>query len=360
VSVLRSVIVRSAWLLAAALVVAPLAWAVPFWGDKDSLPAETDPDLLKPGQFIWEGDAVPAGPVTVAVSLEEQRVYVYRNGIRVGITTASTGKPGHGTPTGVFVVLQKDKDHHSKTYGNAPMPYSERLTWDGVALHAGGLPGYPSSHGCVHLPSEFARRLFEISPMGMVVVIADAHSGPAHVRHPAAVTPIDAATGAEVENPRLGSGEDYRWTPDASPNGPLSILVSGSDQRVLVFRNGVEIGRAKIHVRDSDVPLGTHAYVRLDEAARRPEAVAAGVAPRWVAVGVPGHEAAKGLVLDHQAAERVAMPPEFAAKLRPLVAPGDTLLVTDGAVLEQTTGASMTVVTTNPPPATPPKSGGEI
>jgi hypothetical protein len=360
VSVTRITTRRAAW-LAAALLAAPLAWAVPFWGDKESQPADTDPALLKPGQFIWEGDAAPGGPVTVAVSLEEQRAYVYRNGIRVGITTASTGKAGHRTPTGVFTVLQKDKDHHSKTYGNAPMPYTERLTWDGVALHAGGLPGYPSSHGCVHLPSEFARRLFEISPMGMVVVIADEHAGPAHVRHPTAVAPVDAASGAEVDTPRLGALEDYRWTPESAPaDGPLSILVSGADQRVLVFRDGVEIGRARIHLRDPEAPLGTHAYVRLDETARAPAALAGGATPRWIAIGLPGHEADKGLALDHQSAERIAMPPQFAAKLRAVLKPGDTLVVTDGAVFEHTTGASMTLVTTNPPPAAAPKPDGEI
>jgi hypothetical protein len=345
-------------LLVAALLGAPLALAVPFWGDEHSLPADTDPASLRPGQFVWEGEAVPAGPVTVAVSLDEQRAYVYRNGIRVGVSSVSTGKTGHRTPTGVFNVLQKDEDHHSKTYGNAPMPYTERLTWDGVALHAGGLPGYPSSHGCVHLPSEFARRLFQISPMGMVVVIADEHSGPAHVRHPASVAPVDATTGAEIENPPLGFSESYRWTPEAASDGPLSILVSRADRRVLVFRSGVEIGRAKIQIRDPEVPVGTHAFVRLDEVSRRPDAPAGSARPRWVAVGVPGHEDEQGLVLDHEAAARIVLPPDFAAKLRALLRPGDTLLVTDGAVLDHTTGTSLTLVTTNPP--APAEPGGEI
>ena len=133
-------VIRAAFLAAALAAFAFAAHAVPFWGAKSSMPADTDPAKLKPGEFVWEGEAVSAGPIVVVVSLVEQRANVYRNGVRVGVSTASTGKPGHRTPTGVFTVLQKDADHHSKTYNNAAMPYTERLTWDGVALHAGGLP----------------------------------------------------------------------------------------------------------------------------------------------------------------------------------------------------------------------------
>ena len=163
--------------------------------------------MLNPGQFIWKGDAVPSGPIVVVVSLPEQKAYVYRNGICIGVSTASTGKPGHSTPMGVFMVLQKDKDHNSKTYNNAAMPYTERLTWDGIALHAGGLPGYPSSHGCIHLPSEFARRLFEVSPMGMTVVIANQQNDPTEVVHPAALSPVEARKGKVVNE--LGSTGPY-------------------------------------------------------------------------------------------------------------------------------------------------------
>ena len=336
--------------IGALLLAATLAPAVPFWGGKQSMPADTDPSALKPGEFIWEGNAVPAGPIVVAVSLEEQRAYVYRNGIRIGVTTVSSGKPGYQTPTGVFTILQKDKEHRSKTYNDAPMPYSERLTWGGVALHAGGLPGYPSSHGCVHLPSEFARQLFEISPMGMVVVVADAHTADAHLHHPTEVAPVDAATGADAVNPPLGPGEEQRWTPGAAPEGPISIVMSASDRRVLVFRNGVEIGRAKLAVRDPEQPLGTHAFVLLDENAPRPASAAPGAAaPRWVAVGVPGHEGEKGRVLDPAQVVRVSMPPDFRAEVRSLLVPGATLVVTDAPVLDHTTGVPMTIVTADPP-----------
>src|ERR1700722_18959683 len=158
--------------LGGALVLAPaLARSGPFWGAKASVPIDTPIDQLKKGQFLWMGGAVTSGPLVMVVSITEQRAYVYRNGVLIGATTVSTGRPGHATPIGVFTVLQKQKDHRSTIYDGAPMPYMERLTCGGVALHAGGLPGYPESHGCIHLPSEFARQLFELSTSGMTVVI---------------------------------------------------------------------------------------------------------------------------------------------------------------------------------------------
>jgi len=324
--------------LLATVVAAPAA--EPFWGDKQSRPPETDPATLKPGQFIWEGDAVTAGPIVVVVSLADQRADAYRNGVRIGVTTVSTGKRGHDTPTGVFTILQKDKDHRSSLYNDAPMPYTERLTWGGVALHAGGLPGYPSSHGCVHLPSEFARLLFGITERGITVVIADEHSAPAEVVHPAALAPVDASSGKTIEVPRLSPDEPFRWQPEKAPDGPVTVLVSAADKRVLVSRDGVEIGRARIAIDDPSVPLGTHAFVALAAGTGAQD----GARPRWVAIGIPGHMGEAKRALDPRAADRVHFPPAFLADVRPLVTPGVTMLVTDSPVLESTTGPKLTIM----------------
>lgn len=126
---------------------------------------------LRPGAYIWEPSLVPDGPMHVVVNLHTQHAYVYRDGVRIGAATVSSGKPGYRTPAGVFRILQKDRDHRSKKYGNLPMPYTMRVTWSGVALHAGGVPGYPSSHGCVHLPRGFARALFREVSLGTQVVM---------------------------------------------------------------------------------------------------------------------------------------------------------------------------------------------
>lgn len=97
-------------------------------------------ETLKPGQWVWAPQIAPKGPVVVHVDLSRQLATVYRNGVRIAVSTVSSGKEGHETPTGVFTILQKDANHRSSLYNSAPMPFQQRLTWDGVALHAGGLP----------------------------------------------------------------------------------------------------------------------------------------------------------------------------------------------------------------------------
>ena len=133
----------------------------------DALPI----DGLAPGQFKWYESAV-SGPVVIIVGLSEQRAHVFRGGERIAVSTISSGKPGKDTPTGVFPILQKKKLHHSNLYDNAPMPFMQRLTWDGVALHAGRIPGKPASHGCIRLPLEFARQLFAMTEHGETVVVS--------------------------------------------------------------------------------------------------------------------------------------------------------------------------------------------
>ena len=141
-----------------------------------SAPAVDAERELRPGEFDWAPERSLAGPVLVVVSIDEQRAWVYRGGVRIATTTVSTGRPGFDTPTGVFTILQKEKMHHSNLYDDAPMPFMQRLTWDGVALHAGRIPGHPASHGCVRLPAEFARRLYDVTYHGGTVVVMDAAS----------------------------------------------------------------------------------------------------------------------------------------------------------------------------------------
>jgi lipoprotein-anchoring transpeptidase ErfK/SrfK len=107
------------------------------------------------------------------VSIPDQQLFVFRNGVRIGRSTVSTGTKGHNTPTGVFTILQMKVTHESNLYKGAKMPHMQRLTWDGIAMHAGHLPGYPASHGCVRLPVDFAAKLYKVTKVGTTVVIAD-------------------------------------------------------------------------------------------------------------------------------------------------------------------------------------------
>ena len=114
---------------------------------------------FRPGDYVWKPEVSPAGPVVIVVSIPQQSMFVYRNGVRIGRSTVSTGAPGHPTPTGIFTILQKKVDHESSIYKGAKMPYMQRLTWDGIAMHEGRLPGYRASHGCARLPEDFAAKL---------------------------------------------------------------------------------------------------------------------------------------------------------------------------------------------------------
>ena len=134
---------------------------------------EPDLQVLEPGDYDWHPELSPAGDTLIVVSLPQQQLHVYRGGIRIGRSTISSGSAGRETPTGVFTILQKKVKHRSSLYDDAPMPYMQRLTWDGIALHAGRLPGYPASHGCIRLPLEFSKLLYGETSHDSVVIVAD-------------------------------------------------------------------------------------------------------------------------------------------------------------------------------------------
>lgn len=287
---------------------------------------------LKPGQWVWAPQVAPVGPIIVYVDLDRQLATVYRNGLRIGVSTISSGKAGHETPTGVFTILQKDKDHRSSTYDNAPMPYQERLTWDGVALHAGGLPGYPESHGCIHLPYEFSKLLFGITQIGGTVVIAGRHGEPVRAREAGVLAPFSVGGAAEDRAP-LSGGEAYRWTPEASPSGPVSIIISKADHRAVVLRNGVEIGRAHAEIEEDAV--STHVATL----ARGADGKAV-----WLRVGAPGHEEEAGQPVDPAAFEKIRAPKAFLDEVARVMTVGTTVLVTASPVGSDNSGTRLTVL----------------
>ena len=128
---------------------------------------------LEAGQYVWDAKAPSSGPLLLTIDLTAQRLMVYRDGVLIAAAAISTGSLGRETPTGVFTVLEKKVMHRSTTYDNAPMPYMQRLTSKGIAIHAGDLPGYPASHGCIRLPNQFAKQLYGVTELGTQVMITD-------------------------------------------------------------------------------------------------------------------------------------------------------------------------------------------
>jgi hypothetical protein len=153
-----------------------------------------------------------AGPLMIDVSIGNQRVTVYDNGTPIASAPVSTGMKGHPTPLGVFSIIQKQRWHESNLYSNAPMPFMERITWSGVALHAGVLPGYPASHGCIRLPHEFAVRLYGMTRMGARVLVTRNEVTPVEIQHPTLELLSKAPDVASVDSsavPPLSGGTGF-------------------------------------------------------------------------------------------------------------------------------------------------------
>lgn len=131
---------------------------------------------LKAGEYIWQPERSPSGPIEIVISLSQQLAYVFRSGELIGLASVSTGTDTRPTPDGRYRILQKKRVHRSIKYDNAPMPHMMRLTWYGIALHGGHNPGYPASHGCIRLPLKFAEALFAVTPPSSYVLIA--HEAP--------------------------------------------------------------------------------------------------------------------------------------------------------------------------------------
>ncbi len=247
---------------------------------------------LAPQTYTWYPERSPSGPVLVFVSLKRQEAVVYRNGVRIGRAAVSTGRAGHSTPTGVFQILQKDIDHRSSTYGDAPMPYMQRLTWDGVALHAGFNPGHPDSHGCVRLPKEFAQKLYGVTERGGTVVVSNS-----------ATLPSMSLT----EGVAGGGGGAGTWD-EMRPGVATSLVVSIASQVVDVYQNGKKVG---------------HAPLEMEGPARRFKGEEVFIYKgnlQWYAV--------EGTTSYDKLRKHVRVPDAFLQKTRSVLHPGTTMVVT--------------------------------
>src|SRR5262249_4770659 len=158
----------------------------------------------------------PGRPIMAIVALKEQRITVYGANGPILRAPVSSGRPGYETPAGIYSVIQKEAEHYSNLYDDASMPFMQRITWSGIALHAGAVPSYPASHGCVRMPYAFAEQLFELTKIGMRVIVVRDDMSPAEISHPKLLQPgpirsaaaTDAAQGiSALRAMRLDAGD---------------------------------------------------------------------------------------------------------------------------------------------------------
>ena len=302
---------------------------------------DKDPYDLKPGEFTWHPERTGDGPLSIIVSIPEQRVFVYRNSIRVASSTCSTGRPGHATPAGVFTILQKDQNHHSSTYNDAPMPNMNRLTWSGVALHAGQLPGYPASHGCVRLPLEFSAMLFSITRIGTPVIIASAASQPAEVIHPGMFMSDYAKDEVKDAVAHLKNAMPKARDHEESPPPAVAVVISSADQRGSILENGKQVAEGRVYITDPATPLGSHVFMLVG-----PHDGVRGYS--WNAVGYHSTHAAPMKAPDASIITRIKADPGLVKAMQARMQPGLTLVLTDepaSAVTRSSEG--FTIMTTS-------------
>jgi L,D-transpeptidase catalytic domain len=274
---------------------------------------------------------MPKGPLQLVVSINTQKVTLFSNGVRVAQGPVSTGVPGHPTPMGVFSVIEKDRYHHSNIYSGAPMPYMQRITWSGVALHEGVLPGHPASHGCIRMSHDFAKKLWPITKLGVRVIVARDELTPTEFAHAKLFVPrskpaepqtaMNAATegaaqptanlaDATIEHPDRvlsDAAPDPKATPVSSdavkpsstvdppkplvpgykatdqpvkPAGQVAIFVSRKEKQVFVRQGFVPLFELPVAIDDPDQPLGTHVFTAMAETED-------GTGMRWNLMTVP-------------------------------------------------------------------------
>src|SRR3977135_3369364 len=283
---------------------------------------------LKPGEFWWHPEISPEGPLMILISIPEQMMHVYRNGILIGRSTVSTGSKGHDTPGGVFTILEKHQTYRSKKYDNAPMPNMQRLTWTGIAMHSGQLPGYAASHGCVRLPYDFSQLLFSTTSKGGTVVVGDGKTPVPHLASNPGLMLAPKDFTPEMLRPL--APDDYDWKPERSSTGPITIVVSAADRALYVYRNGNPIGRAGVEI-DGRGSLGDHVYSLLEGTTDRQSSLAPGrEGRRWMSVTSVGRP-----VDAEKIASRRRMNPEFASKVYDTITPGTTVIITDRPVVRE-------------------------
>jgi hypothetical protein len=333
-----------------------------WWGDFRHRypPRRTKSDLTKK-----QLQDASKGPLQIIVSIADQRISLYENGILIARSSVSTGVERHPTPLGVFSVISRHKWHRSNIYSGAPMPYMQRITWSGIALHAGELPGYPASHGCIRLKEDFAIRLWNLSRRGTRVIIAPEDVRPLEITHAqlfarkpqvASAAPEGGiATLASNDNVAAGtthislaSNTDERAKASDAASArvaprkvvPISVFVSRQSNRLFVRRGFKPLFDVPITIRNPAEPMGTHVFSVMGSQNE-------GTATRWTVVSIPEKSGpTKGppgphnepLPPDQASAvlERIDIPQDVVDRISELLTPGSSLIVSDHGISRET------------------------
>jgi hypothetical protein len=359
----------------------------PWWGNHP--PRHKHPPRDTNSRLTEKAPAREKGPLQIIISIADQRISVYDGGTLIADSSVSTGVPDHPTPSGVFSVIGKQLWHRSNLYSDAPMPYMQRITWSGIALHAGDLPGYPASHGCIRLKRDFAIRLWHLTKRGTRVIIAPDDVRPIEIADPrlpqfkpkaadappkTAAVVLDSAmtdaTAVPVSTPADDPPPAIADIPGSAPPRvaarkpvPISILVSRKSNQVFVRQGGKHLFDAPITIQDAAESLGTHVFTLAGSPGE-------GADFRWTVVSIPegSPRAVQSPTSRRQqspvkkplertppdsssdkasaALGRIELPPDVIERIADLLAPGSSLIVTDQGISKETGNGTDFIVET--------------
>jgi len=310
------------------------------------------PDRYKNPDFKKTAGLLPptaTGPITIVVSTDRQHLTVYDGDKAVSDTVVSTGTHDHPTPYGVFSVIEKQVFHRSTLYDDAPMPYMQRLTWSGIAMHEGHVTGRPASHGCVRLPAAYAKDLYRFTKRGVRVVISREDVKPMPLtefssvffqappkRYVMGEAVETARTPGEIEGPNTSVGAYQVQTKrNLAEEMPISVLVNRKAGKLYVRRNFKPLFEVPIEIDQPERPIGAHMFV----------AQAAGEgATAWTSLTVPGRTR-EAMLSDTKKAgdvstyavapnaadalKRIHIAPGVAARLASIAGPGAVFIISD-------------------------------
>ena len=316
----------------------------------------------------------PKGPLQIIISIADQRVSLFDNGALIARSSVSTGTQGHPTPLGVFSVISKQRWHRSNIYSAAPMPYMQRITWSGIALHAGVVPGHPASHGCIRLKNDFAIRLWHLTKRGTRVIIAHDDVQPVDITNPHLFKPkagpvrrnfrlpqsrvraLAAATpGSPVSNAETPEATSLQ-VPGSAPAGgaakkivPISVFVSRKLSKLFVRQDFTPLFDVPVKIQNPEEPLGTHVFTAM-------EFQNEGAAVRWSVVSIPEEfpRMSEGATKEREAPakqtalsiplpdkanaalDRIEIPQDAVERISELLTPASSLIISDNGFSHET------------------------